>query len=90
MIDGTEVSCVPPLALFFRDFFPKLRLCRTHFHYNKEYLNMSLMAILKNHCRYCFEHFVSMPKLYLGPREKGGGEEGAVELELDIYEYFIN
>lgn len=58
-IDGIEVPCVTPLALHFRDLFPELRVCRTHFHQNKEYLDVPLRDVLKNHRQYSFEHFVS-------------------------------
>lgn len=77
-VDRTEVSYVPPLALYFCHLFLELRLYRTHFHYNKEYLNVTLMAILKNHRRYSFKHFLSILKVYLGLQGV------VVELELDV------
>lgn len=42
---------------------------------------MCLMPVLKNHQRYSFGNFESMLKVYLGLRG------GALELELDVYEY---
>ncbi|KAI5663614.1 hypothetical protein M9H77_22937 [Catharanthus roseus] len=41
-INRTKVPCVLPLALYFQDLFPELRLYRTHFYYSKEYLNVYL------------------------------------------------
>ncbi|KAI5661380.1 hypothetical protein M9H77_20703 [Catharanthus roseus] len=41
-IDGTEVSCASRPALYFPNLYPELRLYRTHFYYNKEYLNVYL------------------------------------------------
>lgn len=65
-VDGTDLSCMPQLSLYSPDMFSKLHLYRTHFLYYAEYLNVPLMAVLKNNYHYSFEHFASMLKVYLG------------------------
>lgn len=70
------------LALYIRDLFLELHICHTHFHLNQEYMNIPLMAVLKNHRHYLFDNFVSLLKVNLGHRER------AMELESNLYEYF--
>lgn len=72
-IDRTEATCVKPLAMYFQDLFMELCICRTHFHQNQEYLNVPLIAILKNHRLYSFKRFVSIVKVYLGLRGRAFG-----------------
>lgn len=53
--DRGSLFFYPPLGNYFKEAFSELRMCCTHFHGWKEYLNISLVHVCKAHEDFSFE-----------------------------------
>lgn len=79
-IEGCALPYCPLVGYFFKDTFPELQLWRTHFHKEKEYMNIPLVRALKEHDNFSFERFCTMVNTYLAFRRE------LVCVELDAQE----